>query len=145
MVELIAIYKGKITFEDICLDPCAGTGTFLLAFMDRQISKYGDRKEAKRNLIGIEDNDEIFVLSVANKLVRGDGKANLKKSNCIEPQKFIRRDEKEQKEKTIKSTIGLMNPPYSDPKRSEIEFVEKLLNLVKRGGYAAVLVPVPTF
>lgn len=144
MVDLIEIFKGDITPQDVCLDPCSGTGTFLLSFFDKQVSKYKNIEKAKENLIGIEKNEEMYVLSVANMLSHGDGKANLyleQKKGCFSfnSTSFPRTP-----------NIGLMNPPYSQTKKkigdnkSEIEFVEKLGECIKNG-YFAVIVPLSTF
>ncbi|CAG8475219.1 6976_t:CDS:2 [Paraglomus occultum] len=140
MVELIDKFKanfeeGKrgIVEKDICLDPCAGTGGFLLAFMKHQIREYNNKEEAKENLIGIERHPGMFVLSVANMLIQGDGKANLEQGNCLVKQEISK-----------KPSIGLMNPPYSDPKQPEIKFAEQLLKFVKNG-WAAMIVPTSTF
>jgi type I restriction enzyme M protein len=144
MVDLIEIFKGGITPQDVCLDPCAGTGTFLLSFFDKQVSKYKNIEKAKENLIGIEKNSEMYVLSVANMLSHGDGKANLyfnPTKGCFNfnSASFLRTP-----------NIGLMNPPYSQAKKkigdnkSEIEFVEKLGECIKNG-YFAVITPLSTF
>ena len=144
MVDLIEIFKGDITPQDVCLDPCAGTGTFLLSFFDKQVSKYKNIEKAKENLIGIEKNSEMYVLSVANMLSHGDGKANLyfnPTKGCFNfnSASFLRTP-----------NIGLMNPPYSQAKKkigdnkSEIEFVEKLGECIKNG-YFAVIIPLSTF
>jgi type I restriction-modification system DNA methylase subunit len=91
MVELIDKFKEDgITKNDICLDPCAGTGTFLLAFMTRQIEKYRESAEQiKENLFGIEMSPVMYVLSIDSMLISGDGKANLINGNCFDSQKFI--------------------------------------------------------
>ncbi|MEG7978499.1 MAG: N-6 DNA methylase [Mollicutes bacterium UO1] len=139
MVELIDKFKANfeetkgITENDICLDPCSGTGGFLLAFMKYQIKKFNNKEKAKENLIGIERNPIMFVLSVANMLIQGDGKANLEKGSCLD-----------KKETSKNSTVGLMNPPYSDPNQPEIKFAEQLLKLVK-SGWVAMIVPISTF
>src|SRR5271163_834671 len=128
MVDLIEIFKGKITAKDTCLDPCAGTGTFLLSFLNKQVDKYHNIEQAKQNLMGIEKNEEMYVLSVANMLCRGDGKANL----YLDPKGCFSFDSADFPQIP---NIGLMNPPYSQDKQTidgkpEIEFVSKLSDFI---------------
>src|SRR5438128_808234 len=135
MVDLIEIFKGNITAKDTCLDPCAGTGTFLLSFLNKQVDKYNNIEQAKKNLIGIERNEEMYVLSVANMLCRGDGKANLYLASCFD---FNSVDFSQT------PNIGLMNPPYSQDKqiidgKPEIEFVSKLSDFIKNGFFAVIV------
>jgi|SRR6266487_3785154 len=127
MVDLIVFFKGGIAEDDVCLDPCAGTGTFLLAFMNKQVSEYHNREEAKENLIGIEKSEYMYVLSLANMLARKDGKANLQRKDFL----------KDELQFSKSPNIGLMNPPYTG---KEIKFLEGLLNNLDKDGYAAVIV-----
>lgn len=76
--EESSLIKEGITKDDVCFDPCCGSGTFLLAFMKKQRTIPDvNIEEVKQNLIGIEYDPDIFLLSVASMLIRGDGKANL--------------------------------------------------------------------
>jgi type I restriction-modification system DNA methylase subunit len=139
MVDLVAFFKGGsieansfsvkggIAEDDVCLDPCAGTGTFLLAFMNKQVNEYHNREEAKENLIGIEKSEYMYVLSLANMLARKDGKANLQRKDFLEDELQFPKS----------PNIGLMNPPYIG---KEIKFLEGLLDNLDKDGYAAVIV-----
>ena len=91
MVDLIDKFKeGGITVNDICLDPCCGSGTFLLTFMKKQLSIEGvDEEKVKENLIGIERNEQMYLLSIANMLAKKDGKTNLQKKFFDEDLKFL--------------------------------------------------------
>lgn len=120
MVDLIDKFKeGGITVKDICLDPCCGSGTFLLTFMKKQLSIEGvDEEKVKENLIGIERNEQMYLLSIANMLTREDGKANLQLKSFFDDDLKL----------PCNPTIGLMNPPYSQTDYREIEFIRRLLN-----------------
>lgn len=152
MVELIEIFKeGGINENDIVLDPCCGTGTFLTSFMNKQISKFAKNNPHKKstikqnNLIGVEITQFMYTLAIANMLVRGDGKSSIHEEDFfkITNDKLIKNGNK--------PTIGLMNPPYSQSKKTsssnnknEMEFIEKLLNSISTNGYAVVITPKST-
>src|SRR5437764_10358045 len=107
MVDLIDYFKGGIGNEDVALDPCAGSGTFLLSFMNKQIQKYQAREQFKKNIIGIERDEDMYLLSIANMLTHGDGKANLQQKDFFEFD-FTKLP--------TKPKIVLMNPLYSKKK-----------------------------
>src|SRR5438046_7700618 len=70
-------------------------------------------------------------------LTHGDGKANLQQRDFFEFD-FT--------QLPTKPNIGLINPPYSQKKnRAEILFVERLLKVLQKDGYAAVIVPTSAF
>ena len=76
--------------DSVLLDPCAGTGGFLIAGMAEMIKKArmddSTILDIKRSqLIGIEQNDRMFTLACANMLLRGDGKSNMFKGSCFDP------------------------------------------------------------
>jgi type I restriction-modification system DNA methylase subunit len=81
---------GGLEKDTVLLDPCAGTGGFLIAGMAEMVKKAKmddfTIEEIKRSqLIGIEQNDRMFTLACANMLLRGDGKSNMFKSSCFDP------------------------------------------------------------
>lgn len=130
--------------DDIVLDPCCGTGGFLIAAMDRMI-KLADNEKLRENikknqLHGVEVRDDMFSIATTSMILRGDGKSNLicddflsKTAKDFLPAKF---------------TVGFMNPPYSQAKNdatrhlSELRFIEHLLNCMTPGARVAVIVPV---
>jgi len=76
--------------DTVLLDPCAGTGGFLIAGMAEMIKKAkmddSTIESIKRSqLIGIDQNDRMFTLACANMLLRGDGKSNMFKGSCFDP------------------------------------------------------------
>ena len=118
------------------VDICCGSGTFLVTAMSKMFKGASDKdieKIRKNSLFGIESHDEIYTLAIANMIIRGDGKSNIMFGNC-----FDKSLSEEIKSKNI--NIGLINPPYAQTK-SELEFVEHMLDLLTAGGTGVVVVP----
>jgi len=132
MCELSGLDKNSTV-----VDICCGSGAFLVTAMSLMF-RGANAKERKRirerSLYGVELNDDIFTLAVANRIVRGDGQSNIYFGDCFKPDIV-----KELKEKNI--NIGLINPPYSQQDHCELEFVEHLLNILTVGGTGVVVVP----
>lgn len=129
--------------RDIVVDPCAGTGGFLVAAMQHMINKAGNNQsvitDIKKNRIkGIESSDKMFALLSANMIVRNDGRSGVYYDNCFSPavKKSIIKDGR--------PTVGLMNPPYSQKKsdESEYHFIENMLDMLEEGGSGIVIVPI---
>src|SRR6266487_6241602 len=110
MVDLVDYFKGGININDTCLDPCAGSGTFLLAVLRKQAEKTQNIERAKENLLGCEIDEDIWLLSIANMLVEGDGKSNLLL------QDFFTWDTSKLPQLP---NVGLMNPPFSKKKKKQ--------------------------
>jgi predicted RNA methylase len=118
------------------VDICCGSGTFLVTAMGKMFKGAGGRdiERIRRNsLFGIESQDEIYTLAIANMIIRGDGKSNIIFGDC-----FDKALTDEIKSKNV--NVGLINPPYGQ-KRSELEFVEHLLDILSVGGTGVVVVP----
>ena len=90
------------------LDPCSGSGAFLVRAMTDAMDDCEteeEREEVKRNQIfGIEYEDGAFGLSSTNMLIHGDGNSNVIQASMFERSEWI-------KDKNI--NIVLMNPPYN--------------------------------
>ena len=132
--------------EDNVIDPCCGTGGFLIAAMHKMLSQTNDAEEQRRirqdQLFGIEEQPYMFTIATTNMILRGDGKSNL------ENQDFFAQNPSKLQLKGC--TVGMMNPPYSqgskqNPKLYEINFTETLLKSVVEGARVAVIVPQSTF
>lgn len=128
--------------SDSILDPCCGTGGFLIAAMHDMIQKTNDpiekRRIRKEQLHGLELQPYMFTISTTNMILRGDGKSNL------EQEDFIRYNPSQLQEKGC--TVGMMNPPYSmgtknNPSLYEINFTQHLLNSIVEDGRVVVIVP----
>ena len=119
------------------VDICCGSGSFLVTAMSKMF-KAANPEEIenirKNGLYGVEFDDGLYTLAIANMIIRKDGKSNIYKGDC-----FNADITKELKEKNI--NIGLINPPYSQKDVTELEFVEHLLEVLTVGGIGVVVVP----
>jgi type I restriction-modification system DNA methylase subunit len=148
MVDLL-----KLKHTDKVLDPCSGTGGFLVASMFRmledakKLATVKEQEEAKIKikktlLHGIEMDERMFSIATTNMILRGDGKANLE---CAD---FLNIPTEELRKRNF--TVGLMNPPYSQAKNkltahlSELNFIKHLLDSLADGARCAVIVPQST-
>lgn len=132
MCELAEINKNSKV-----LDICCGSASFLVTAMSKMIKNATSEEviNIKQNsLYGIEQEAELFTLSITNMIVRKDGKSNILHADCFseEAEEFL-------KGKNI--DVGLINPPYSQKDHSELEFVERLLELLTKNGKGVVVVP----
>ena len=119
------------------VDICCGSGAFLVTAMSKMFQNATEKEinNIKKNaLFGVESDDDIYTLAIANMIVRGDGKSNIIYGDCFNPTIV-----EVLKEKHI--NIGLMNPPYSQDDHVELEFVENLLDILSTGGVGVVVVP----
>jgi type I restriction-modification system DNA methylase subunit len=118
------------------VDICCGSGTFLVTAMSKMFKGASDKDIAKirnNSLFGVESDDDIYTLAIANMIVRGDGKSNIIFGDC-----FNTDIKKDLLAKNI--DIGLINPPYSQD-ITELEFVENMLDILATGGTGVVVVP----
>lgn len=128
----------RVNQNSIVLDNCCGTGGFLVAAMQKMVSKANGNQakieEIKKNqLIGIEYQDHIFTLCASNMIIHGDGKTNIIKGDCFKKTKEAAQQ---------KPTIGLLNPPYNDVTGiDELEFVLNNLSAVEQNGTVVAIVP----
>ena len=127
---------------DKVIDPCCGTGGFLIAAMHKMVKATDDetlKRRIKRDqLFGIESQPYMFTIATTNMILRGDGKSNLQQ------QDFLKQNASQLQLKGC--TVGMMNPPYSqgsknDPSQYEISFTEHLLNSLTEGARAIVIIP----
>lgn len=132
----------NITPNDVVLDPCTGTGGFLISAMHHMLKKTEDETQKKsikqKQLHGIELRPYLFTIATTNMILRGDGKSNLINEDFLK--------QNSHKLQLKQATVGMMNPPYSqgtkaNPTLYEISFVEHLLDSLVKGGRAAVIVP----
>lgn len=140
MCDLIDINK-----DDFILDPCCGSGGFLIAAMNKMLNQTTDEsKQAhikQKQLHGIELQQKLFTIATTNMILRGDGKSNLKRDDIFHVEKELYTD---------KITKALINPPYSQAKTknlshlSEISFIKETLSLMKNGAKLAAIVPQST-
>ena len=135
-------------------DICCGSGSFLVTAMNQMFKKTSDHNKfeniRKHQLHGIELDPDLYVLAIANMIIRKDGKSNVTHGDCfndITVSKILESAKKRidsggiTKDDNIGLTAGVLNPPYSQKDIVELEFVEQLLKLLAKGSKAAVVVP----
>jgi type I restriction enzyme M protein len=131
-----------IKADDVVFDPCAGTAGFLISAMHYMIAQT-DNENTKRNirqkqLHGFELQPYMFTIATTNMILRGDGKSNLINHNFL--------NEEPSKLQLKEATVGMMNPPYSQGSKKnldlyEIAFTEHLLDSLVSGARAIVIIP----
>ncbi|MCC8123775.1 MAG: SAM-dependent methyltransferase [Oscillospiraceae bacterium] len=133
MVELAGVNKNSKV-----VDICCGSGGFLVTAMSKMFKDANPVETAtirKERLFGVEQDDGLYTLAIANMIIRQDGKSNIIKGDCFDP-KVV----KELKARNI--NVGLINPPYSlKGGKVELEFVEQLLEILTVDGIGVVVVP----
>lgn len=145
----IAEYFGerKLSEKDRIIDICCGTGSFLIAALNRikkniydeQITddkkKKKFQKAQQNSLIGVEINSSMYSLAYANMRFHGDGKSNLYNCSSLLYDSFAAIDERgntfdnEGNEVKLNTMIegygdidyGFINPPYSLDADKEIK------------------------
>lgn len=90
------------------LDPCCGSGAFLVRAMVNALNDCQTEEEQtevkKHHIYGIEAEDKAFGLSTTNMLIHGDGNSNVVKDSCFNRAGWI---------KQYNINRVLMNPPYN--------------------------------
>lgn len=123
------------------VDICCGSSSFLVTAMNQMFKQTSDEailnRIKKSQLYGIELDQDLYVLSIANMIIRKDGKSNIIHGDCFNDKSI-----KYLKDNSGKGlNVGLLNPPYSQKDKEELEFVEQLLSLLEQGGIGVVVVP----
>ena len=132
----------QVNTNSIIYDNCTGTGGFLISAMKYMIKDAGGdedkiRKIKANQLIGTEYQAHIFALAVSNMYIHQDGKTNIIIGNCFN-------EDIVNQVKTIKPTVGLLNPPYQSDKKKdtdELLFVLNNLECLCDGGTCIAIVP----
>lgn len=131
----------ELTKDDVVLDTCCGTAGFLISAMHRMLNMTGvdERKRAAikaKQLVGIEQQPNMYALAASNMILRGDGKANLYQSSCFD-------EDTTEKVKALRPTVGFINPPYSQKGGDlhEFNFIEHMLECLEKNGRGVVIVP----
>ena len=131
--------------NSVVLDNCCGTGSFLVSALRYMIKKSGGDKNKEKDIkekqiIGIEKEPDMFVLSTCNMKIHDDGKSNIYFSSCFD-------FDQNKLFKNIKPTVGLLNPPFKPPKKQmkkkkeELEFVLNNLEMISPNGITVALLP----
>ena len=132
MCDLADVNKNSMV-----VDICCGSGSFLVTAMSRMFGSANPAETEiirKEKLYGVEFDDNLYTLAIANMIIRQDGKSNIIKGDCFN-------SDIAQELKAKKINIGLINPPYSQKDKCELEFVEQLLDILAASGTGVVVVP----
>ncbi len=129
----------NINIKSKILDPCLGTGGFLSAawkyIYNSNYSSLEKEKFRHNNLMGVEFNPDIYPAAILNMLINKDGKSNFIQGDSFKLFKLG-------KLKSFGANVGFINPPYSDEVKSEIEFVEIMLDSLKKNSIGIAIIPV---
>lgn len=140
ITELFSLLA-NVDKNSIVLDPCAGTGGFLISAMNQMMRTATTEAEVdaikKKQLVGVEQNPSMYALAASNMILRGDGKANLYQGSCFDTAIT-------QGMASHKATVGMVNPPYAKSKADlhELRFVEHMLDNLKPGATGIAIVPI---
>ena len=102
------------------LDPCCGSGAFLVRAMTEAMDDCANEEERskvkKKQIFGIENEETAFGLSTTNMLIHGDGNSNIIQGSCFEKTDLI---------ENANINVVLMNPPYNaQAKMSDPNYVK---------------------
>lgn len=114
-----------VKLDDIVFDSCRDKSGFLIAAMHNMLLKsHNDniKKNIKqRRLHGIKLQPYMFTIATTNMILRGDGKSNLVDED------LLKRDANKLQLKG--STLGMMNPPYSQGSKQNPDLYEILQSI----------------
>ena len=158
----ITDFMAKITGvnkHSIVLDPCCGSGSFLVRAMTQALDDCATASEQekvkKHQIFGIEFDENIYGLATTNMLIHSDGNSNIRQGSCFTLADWI---------KEAKPNVILMNPPYNgqrvhlpksyvdtwakdkkeDPSKGLyfVKYIADTLNSINHQAKLAVLLPV---
>ena len=131
----------NVNKDDIIFDNCCGTASFLISAMKKMTDEAGNDESKKKRiketqLIGIEQQSNMFALACANMILRGDGKTHIYQKNCFSMTETILEKHK--------CTVGFLNPPYSQKGEGlhELNFVSNCLDSIEKNGIVVAIVPI---
>ena len=138
MADLIDVNK-----DSRVMDLATGSAAFLVSSMQKMIDNanydYGtgtNKANAKienikhTQLLGIEKDQNIFVIGAVSMLVRGDGSSTIIKGDSFEQEKAIA---------NFKGDRLLLNPPFSY-EYNGMPFLQLGLDHMQKGGKAAIII-----
>ena len=94
--------------NSVVLDPCCGSGSFLVRAMTQALDDCATAAEQdkvkKKQIFGIEYDENIYGLATTNMLIHSDGNSNIRQGSCYDFKDWIQE---------ARPTVVLMNPPYN--------------------------------
>lgn len=155
-ITRFAVEALDVDLHDIVLDPCCGTGGFLVAAFD-YVKSLANKTQIDRfkqnNIFGIDQQPQLACLAIVNMIFRGDGKNNIIEGDCFTKWLMATTRSGVQTALYTNSKVGdsakavtkvLMNPSFaikaSDIK--EYKFVQHALNQIVDGGLLFSVLPV---
>jgi type I restriction-modification system DNA methylase subunit len=125
-----------IHVDDVIYDNCCGTAGFLIKARKKLMELAGNDTAKKDDidrsqLIGVEKRSDMFAYACSNMIMRGDGKSNIYYADSLSSGQV-------NKMRTLKPTVGFLNPPYSTGV-SELEFVYSNLECLQDGTCVAIV------
>lgn len=158
----ITDFMSKITGvnkHSVVLDPCCGSGSFLVRAMTQALDDCATAVEQERvkkhQIFGIEFDENVYGLATTNMLIHSDGNSNIRQGSCFDLADWI---------KEAKPNVILMNPPYNgqrihlpksyvdnwpknkkeDPSKGLyfVKYIADTLNSINHHAKLAVLLPV---
>lgn len=111
------------------LDPCCGSGAFLVRAMTEALKdcQTNDEKAIvyKEHIYGIESEEKAYGLATTNMLIHNDGNTNIKQGSCFKLDDWI---------KDANIDRVLMNPPYNAQRGNCDEEYVKTWKSTKKNG-----------
>lgn len=102
------------------LDPCCGSGSFLVKAMTLALddcqTDAEKQKVKKEQIFGIEWDESVFGLATTNMLIHSDGNSNIYQGSCFDHKDDIRK---------WRPNVVLMNPPYNATRQQMPEAIVK--------------------
>lgn len=107
MAKIVGVNKNSII-----LDPCCGSGSFLVRAMTQALDDCATLEEEelikKKQIYGIEYDESIYGLATTNMLIHSDGNSNIINGSCFDFKEWI---------EAARPSVVLMNPPYNAQKK----------------------------
>jgi len=111
-----------VSRKSVILDPCCGSGAFLVRAMTEALSDCDTEDERehvrKKQIYGIEYEETAFGLATTNMLIHSDGNSNIVQGSCFKVDNYI----------DARVNVVLMNPPYNAQRKHSDENYTKTWN-----------------
>ncbi len=132
----------EVTEQDVVLDPCCGTGGFLVSAMKYMLARVGSKSETTNtikgeHLIGIEKRADMFSHVCSNMMMRGDGKSHIYYDDCFD-------EEMKSTVASKKPTKTFLNPPYDIGEAGQLRFIENAIDCMQAGGMLVAICQMST-